>query len=481
MPRKGSLRDFSLPRLLLELNKDGVTGTITVTSPRFTKNIYLRDGNVIFASSTFEDDRLGEMLVKAGKITLQQYDKSVELLKTSKKRQGAILVDLGYITPKDLFWGVKYQVKEIIYSVFQIEDGTYEFDEHAVPSDEVITLKISINNLIYEGVSRIDNITRIRREMPEAKTVFRLNEDPAGIFKGIDLSTNDRTILSLVDGKRNIHQLIEESRMNSFDVIKTLYVLWSTGFIIEKDTPGKVLEETVDIGEEILDALSEEDLRLKKKVEELYDKLNEMSPADLLQANERSTIEEIKRTYYRLAKEFHPDRVYHSGDTDLKKKITAIFDAVAKAYDAMKDETTRAEYFRSLRTIRRPAEDTQAALFEEQFRRGVEEFKSGNYWGAVELFRLVTRNFPKNPKAWSYLSVSLSRIPNRLKEAEEALLQAIKLEPLSGEHYANLGHLYLRAGLFKRAQHQFEKALRLDPGNSRAKKGLEQIPPSPSA
>jgi len=401
MPRKGSLRDFSLPRLLLELNKDGVTGTITVTSPRFTKNIYLRDGNVIFASSTFEDDRLGEMLVKAGKITLQQYDKSVELLKTSKKRQGAILVDLGYITPKDLFWGVKYQVKEIIYSVFQIEDGTYEFDEHAVPSDEVITLKISINNLIYEGVSRIDNITRIRREMPEAKTVFRLNEDPAGIFKGIDLSTNDRTILSLADGKRNIHQLIEESRMNSFDVIKTLYVLWSTGFIIEKDTPGKVLEETVDIGEEILDALSEEDLLLKKKVEELYDKLNEMSPADLLQANERSTIEEIKKTYYR--------------------------------------------------------------------------------WGAVELFRLVTRNFPKNPKAWSYLSVSLSRIPNRLKEAEEALLQAIKLEPLSGEHYANLGHLYLRAGLSKRAQHQFEKALRLDPGNARAKKGLEQIPPSPSS
>jgi len=279
------------------------------------------------------------MLVKAGKISLEQYDKSVELLKTSKKRQGAILVDLGYITPKDLFWGVKYQVKEIIYSIFQLEDGAYEFNENAIPPDEVITLKISMNNLIYEGGSRIDNITRIRREMPEVKSIFTLNEDPAGILKGINLSSLDRTILSLVDGKRSINQLIEESRVNSFDVMKTLYVLWSTGFIVEREIPGKAQEETVDIGEEILESVTEEDHVLKKKVEE----------------------------------------------------------------------------------------DTQAALLEEQFKRGVEEFKRGNYWGAAELFRLVTRNFSKNPKAWSYLSLSLSKIPNRLKEAEEALLQAMNL------------------------------------------------------
>ncbi len=389
---KGNLRDFSLPRILIELNRDRATGTLAVTTPRFTKNIYVRDGSVIFASSTFEDDRLGEMLVKAGKISLEQYDKSVELLKTSKKRQGAILVDLGYITPKDLFWGVKYQVKEIICSIFQLEDGAYEFNEHAVPPDEVITLKISMNNLIYEGGSRIDNITRIRREMPEVKSIFKLNEDPAGIFKGIDLSSLDRTILSLVDGKRSINQLIEESRVNSFDVMKTLYVLWSTGFIVEREMPGgEAQEETVDIGVEILESVAEEDHALKEKVEE----------------------------------------------------------------------------------------DTHAALLEEQFKRGVEEFKSGNYWGAAELFRLVTRNFSKNPKAWSYLSLSLSKIPNRLEEAEEALLQAIKLEPFSGEHYANLGHLYLKAGRSKRAHHQFEKALKLDPENAKAKKGLEQIQQSP--
>ncbi|HYA31715.1 MAG TPA: DUF4388 domain-containing protein [Thermodesulfovibrionales bacterium] len=476
IPLRGNLKQCSLTRILIDLNRSRATGTLSITTPLFTKKIYIREGNVIFASSTFEDDRLGEMLVKAGKISMEQYDRSVELLKTTGKRQGAILVDLGYITPKDLFWGVKYQVKEIIYSAFRLEDGTYEF-QSAIPPEEVITLKIGINNLIYEGISRIDNWTRIRQEMPGMSTVFSLNEDPTGIFKDIGLITQDRTILALVDGKRSMSQLIEESRMNSFDVMKTLYVLWSTGFIIEKQLPGK--EETVDIGEEIKTSLTVDEQAFLKRVEEFYATLREMSPAELLQVGEDADTEEVKRNYYRLAKEFHPDRIPQSDDPALKDRVSTIFDTITKAYDLLKDDAKRKEFFSSLGKVKKEEEDTHAVLLEEQFRRGVEEFKKGNFWGSAELFRLVTRKSLKNAKAWSYLSLALSKIPNRLKEAEEALLESIKLEPFSSDHFANLGHLYLRAGLKKRAQHQFEKALRLDPGNVKAKKGLEQSQTAP--
>lgn len=474
VPLTGNLSDYSLPMILIGLNRGRVTGTLVVTTPSFKKNIYVKDGSVIFASSSFEDDRLGEMLVKAGKITMEQYDKSVELLKKTGKRQGAILVDLGYITAKDLFWGVKYQVKEIIYSLFRLEDGTYEFNESTDTPDEVITLKISTENLIYEGVQRIDNLTRIRREMPKVETVFKLNEDPSGIFRGIDLSPQDTRILSLVDGKRTVNQLIEESKTNSFDVMKTLYILWSTGFIVEK-TAGDDHDggETITMGD-ILENVKEEEEELRKKVDDLYQRLPDMSPAELLQVTDRTGAEEIRKTYHRMAKDFHPDRFFALGDDVLKNKVTAIFDAVTRAYDTMKDEAKRAEFFDALGKVQRNGDDTEAALIEEQFKRGIDEFKKGDFWGAAELFRLVTRKSPKNPKSWSYLSLALSRIPNRLKEAEEALFEAIKLEPYSSDHLANLGLLYFKAGLKKRAQHQFEKALRLDPSNAKAKKGLEQ-------
>jgi Flp pilus assembly protein TadD len=111
---------------------------------------------------------------------------------------------------------------------------------------------------------------------------------------------------------------------------------------------------------------------------------------------------------------------------------------------------------------------------EEQFKRGVEEFKKGNFWGAVENFKWATKLTPKSAQYWSYLSLAFSRMPGRLKDAEEALLAAVKLEPFNGDHYANLGLIYMKAGSKRRAHSNFAKALKIDPANEKAKKGFDQ-------
>jgi len=234
IPLKGNIKNISLPKILTYLHRNRKTGTLVVTTPVFTKKIHLITGDAIFASSTYEDDRLGEMLVKAGKITMKQYDASVELLKKTGKRQGSILLELGYLTPKKLFWGVKYQVREIIYSLFQLEDAEYVFEERDAPLQEAITLKMSMGNLIYEGVKRIDNWTRIRKEMPNTETVLKLSTDPVTLFQDVELSSQDKKILSLVNGTKTIKRLINRSGMSSFEAIKILYALWSIGIIQEK-------------------------------------------------------------------------------------------------------------------------------------------------------------------------------------------------------------------------------------------------------
>ena len=118
VPIKGNIREIRFASILVWLNRKRMTGVLSLSTADFTKKIYLNQGDAVFATSTYTDDRLGEVLLKAGKITVEQYDKSVDLLKSTEKRQGMILVELGYLTPKDLFWGVKYQVREIIYSMF---------------------------------------------------------------------------------------------------------------------------------------------------------------------------------------------------------------------------------------------------------------------------------------------------------------------------------------------------------------------------
>lgn len=487
IPLKGNIRDTSLVKIMVQLNRQRLTGTLSLATASCSKKIYLSEGDVIFASSSFEDDRLGEMLLKAGKISVEQYDRSVEILKITKnKRQGAILVELGYLTPKDLFWGVKYQVKEIIHSMFLVEEGEYFFREGELPTTEVITLRMSIGNLIYAGVSKIVNWTRIRKEMPHTDSVLALSEDPLSLFQDIELSQQDKKILSLIDGKKTLKEIIDSSWLGSFEALKILYVLWSIGMVegqilAETQTRGSKLEaKAEDRAEErgrlndIFTPPSEEDEIMLEKVEALYSRIDSLTMLELLEVKRDDDSETIRRNYYRLAKEFHPDRYFSSTDPSLKIKLTTIFDAITKAYTVMKDDRKREQYFASLLKPKQqegsPASDVRAA---EQFREGVADFKKGDFFGAIEKFKWATKLSPKDTNYWSYLSLAYSKVPGRVKEAEEALLTAMKLDPFNAELQSNLGLIYMKAGLKKRAHAAFQKALKIDPRNEKAKKGLD--------
>lgn len=481
IPLEGNIKDISLVRILVLLNRHRKTGTLTVSTPSATRNIYLNMGDVIFASSTYEDDRLGEMLLKAGKLTIEQYDKSVEILKSSGKKQGAILVELGYLTPKEIFWGLKYQVNEIIQSMFLLEDAEYEFREGDIPAQEVISLKMSMGNLIYAGVNRIINWTRIRNEMPVTDSVLKLSEDPLSLFQDIELSSQDKKILSLIDGNKTIKEIIDGSWMGSFEALKILYVLWSIGMIEESATEKETLTAAKSKGkteeaalEEILRPLSEEEETQIAKVDSLYSKLESLSINELLEVDERASNEKIKKSYYRLAKEYHPDRHLTVTDPDTKMKLTTIFDALTKAYNTLKDDKLKAEYYKSLASPKKETAQEESGKAEDQFKRGITEFKKGNFWGAIDHFKWAIKLNPDNASYLSYLSLAYSKVHGKLKEAEEVLQQAIKLEPFNADLHANLGLIYIKAGLKKRAHSSFQKALKIDPQHDKAKKGLEQ-------
>lgn len=515
IPHSGAFREMSLPRVLINLNRRRLTGTLTVSAADVTKRVFISTGDAIFATSTFEDDRLGEMLVKAGKITVEQYDKSVEMLKRTGQRQGAILVKLGFLTPKGLFWGVKYQVQEIIKSLFLLENAEYEFTESDLPLDEVITLKMSMGSLIYEGVKQIENWTRIRGEMPDTEGVLQLSSDPLSLFQDIELSPQDKKILTLIDGKKNIKQVIEESWLNSFEALKALYILWSIGILTDKVHEG---EAPVSLEEMLTEAPSAEEAEFIEKVNSIHSRLGRISNHELLEIKKSASLEEIKKSYFRLAKEFHPDRFYKSKDLTLKDKLATIFDAVTDAYNALKQRTgdTVEDFEREIAGAAgdpidlsidhqvsegagaaavdgapddifdlggRGGEEleamaTEAARAEEaadSYERGMNALKKQDVNSAISSFEVATRVNPENPGYWNYLSLAMSKFDGRLKDAEAAMNEAIKLDPSNSDYYANFGLLLLKGKEHDNARKQFEKSLMLDPDNKKALNGLKQV------
>lgn len=459
IPTKGYLRNYSLPRMLVFLNRHRVTGILTVVSQGITKKIYLKKGNAVFASSTYEDDRLGEMLVKAGKITMRHYDEAVGVMKRTGKRLGAVLVELKYLTPKDLFWGVNYQVQEIIYSLFQLKDGLYEFKEGKIPA-EVITLDLSMANIIFEGVRRIEDWTRIKNEMPDLNTVYIFSEDPMSLFQDICLSEKDKKILSFLNGERSINKIVEDSKINNFDVVKTLYVLWSVGMITEQFGHA-ALSLTVD---DILKPVEDKKEEFISRVNSIFSVLESLSHHQLLAVDEHADIETINSQYYKLSKEFHPDRYGGSLDPEIKDRIKTIFDAINYAYKSLKSSETSRQFT-----------EGDEILAQEMLKNAKDEIKKGNFQQAADFLNEAVTSNPDSSECWNYYALALTKLPGRLKDAEDSIKRAQRLDPENSDYYSNLGLIYLKGKRTDEAKSQFEKAISINPKDIKAQKGLAKL------
>lgn len=155
IPPSGNLRTTPLSDVIEQLRQKKATGGLTVRKGGISKSIYLKSGQIVFATSTEAHDRLGEILVKAGKISQENMDYALQLYKKSAglKKVGAVLVENGLVTPKELFSGLKIQVKDIIFSLFLWQDAEYQFEDRLPP--DIIQLQINFQELIAEIIQRI--------------------------------------------------------------------------------------------------------------------------------------------------------------------------------------------------------------------------------------------------------------------------------------------------------------------------------------
>lgn len=208
MRLEGSTKDYKLADVLLGLQRGLRTGVLTVISRDAIKKIYIRNGDLIFSASDHDEDRLGDLLLREGKINKEQYDRSVIEIKRTNQRQGMALVRLGYLTPAELVKAVQYQVEYIIESIFVPEDSRFEFEERPLPTEEVITLKLSAANLIYCGTKKINSIGRIQKELPALERVLNFAADPLDLFQDLRLDETGKKIISCVDGKTSIEDII---------------------------------------------------------------------------------------------------------------------------------------------------------------------------------------------------------------------------------------------------------------------------------
>lgn len=231
MAIQGSIEEAGLPDVLQLLALGRKTGCLSVVDGSALQGqIFLDVGRVSYATVSNRPDRLGDMLVKSGRITRQQLDQAVtEQTRSSGHQLGRVLVDAGRLERAELEQYIRLQVEEAVYSLFTWKQGTFSFTSERLPPHLSLLVPLDTESLLLEGARRVDEWSLIQRKIPSFDLVYRRSRDTLPAVEG--LTEEQKRILPLLDGAVDVNGLVDATGMAEFDVGKALYGLVTAGLV----------------------------------------------------------------------------------------------------------------------------------------------------------------------------------------------------------------------------------------------------------
>jgi uncharacterized protein DUF4388/uncharacterized protein DUF4339 len=226
----GRLADRDFADLIHQVHERRWTGLITLNHMGVEKSVRVEDGQLVFASSSSRDDRLGEVLLRHGKITLDQHVAASAAV-GKNKRLGTALVEQGALDPREMVKVVVDQTQEIIYSLFLWTEGLYHMTEDADSVIEPITLKLVTPHVIIKGITRVEAWSRIERAIGGAQAVYARADDWESMLSQMTLSAGRLALLSQMAGPQDVGTICRGSTLPHFEVCQLIWAFRVVGLL----------------------------------------------------------------------------------------------------------------------------------------------------------------------------------------------------------------------------------------------------------
>jgi len=471
----GDVSTTPLYEILFGLVMRRMTGELRFLRGTVNKAVYLDMGEIIYADSDQDYDSLPSVLVRGGRITQEEFD---EAWATHVKRPttplSKILVEMGCLNAESLNEAEEFRTRRIVRGLFEWTAGHFEFSEHKRPPREHKRLGMSTADLIVSGIRNMP-IERVRQILtPILDIPVAVTEDPLRLYQHITLMEKEKRLFDLVDGKSTLRQLLKDSGLSDVAAMGAAMVLLGACLV----ELGELLQDE-DVPEPGTSRLSADDEAIAARVDRIYYRLGEMTHYDVLGLPQTASPSEIKKAYYNMARDFHPDLNHRLGPA-YEPKLHAIFTRINDVYHVLSDEKRRRDYDKTIYVGARRAGATPKAAAPgknkptaaDRYRQGNLKYKAGDYAAALNFYRMAVALEPEKAIYHFAAGKASMQVPRGMKEAEESFLKAIELEPYNTNYQVELGRLYLKARLATRARRTFTGVLNVEPDNEAARAGL---------
>jgi len=214
-------RDF-----LVSLHHAGWSGSVSVDTGYGPKKVFFEKGAIAFAASTVIDDRLGEVIYREARISLDELTNSAAQV-TKARKFGQVLIQSGIFTNVQLWDALKLQVRQILRSLFMIERVYFELQEGPglAPTEVVFTESgLDLINECYSYGSAFRSfLGRLRSESSASVTATpeQMRQFEPGTFIG--------DLLEMINAQPNVQELLNASKLTDNYTVSALMTLVNLG------------------------------------------------------------------------------------------------------------------------------------------------------------------------------------------------------------------------------------------------------------
>ncbi|HSE31449.1 MAG TPA: DnaJ domain-containing protein [Pyrinomonadaceae bacterium] len=484
----GQLSEQPFAELIREISAKRMSGRLRVQQNRLAVVTYFKDGVFLYAAANVRTLRLRDYLTKLKTVDDSQLQQIGE--NRSDLQLAAALVEKNLIDSKTAQDVQLKQVADVLRVGLMWTEGTWEFN-HRSHLNETLDFNLDPWPLLLETGRRLPSTFLASRFRNETELIT-LNQSMIKV-KGLD--TKETFILSQLERPRRLNELVAVSGFSSEETLRAIYALALSGVVIReswKNAFREVAPSSYDVTKplEVIREIEQESP--SADASDLPNFLERVEAAsthyDVLAISSEASADEVKRIYYDFARRYHPDRFRRDEDTALHGRIETAFARVTRAYETLRNSSSRATYDSKLaagitpRTgpagkANLPSEDSVPARerAETYFREGLTALKGSQSTIAINNFALAAQLFPDQARYRAFYGHALSSNEKSRRLAEVELQAALKLEPDNPDYRTMLAQLYKALGFPRRARAEAERALATAPNHAGAHDLLKDL------
>jgi CheY-like chemotaxis protein len=451
----GDFGERPFPEVLAEIFQWRGTGALLLRRDKVKKIVYFRDGQPLSIKSNLLSECLGQVMVGERLISPAQFEESTRRMKATHRRQGAILIEMGSISPQNLVYALNLQLRIKLFEVFSWERGDFRFNPGVAPPAETIKLEMSTAAVIYEGVRRHFDVDRLRKVLGDADELYvERSMDPAYPLFDTGVGEEEQLLLQAMDGHKTVAELRALELLSPLDTDRLIYAMKCAGLVELKARTVATAPDASATAEPALvgaPATAEPELigaPATAEPELIGEATQVSSPAALpaAQADEASS---------------RAEAVGEQTTSSVDGSETSLSPDDAEAAAALRGRVG------------------ELGLAEAKFQLGEELLKEHKYEDAHRLFEEAVRIYDQASQFHAYLGWSKFQMqpgdPLAAEAALGALQKAIDLNPTADKSYLFSGYIYKALGRMEEAETHFAKAIQCNPDCAEAAEELKSL------